>query len=321
MKASFRTHYCKPESLEIREIPLPEPQANEILVQVKASTINRTDLGVLTGKPYAIRAFAGLSKPKIPVTGTDFAGIVTKVGSAVSDLQPGDRVWGFDDNGAGTHGEYVAYPIQKAHSKIPDGVDFQTIVACGEAAHYAINFINKVGIRPGMSVLVNGGTGAIGSAAIQILNSMGAEVSAVCFEEDIEIVSKLGPDRVIGLEQVDFTKEKILYDFVFDAVGKSRFSLCRPILKPNGIYISSELGPGWENIGYAWRGFFSTGKKVIFPLPSDIPGSMDFIQRLVLDGKFQPLIDEKSFDLERVSEGFCYVATGKKKGNVILKIS
>ena len=319
MKASFREKYCPPSQIRLTEIPKPTPKSDEVLVRVMATTINRTDLGVSTGKPYAIRAFTGITSPKIQVTGTDFAGVIEATGSEVSDFKVGDCVWGFDDNGAGTHAEWVAFSTKKALIKMPDNRDFAFMAACAEAAHYAVNFINKVKLKPGMQVLVNGGTGAIGSAAIQILKAMEIEVTAVCFEKDVEVVKTLGPDRVIALEKNDFTKEDKVYDFVFDAVGKSRFPLCMQILKPNGIYISSELGPNWENLWLALAGKFSAGKKVIFPVPSDILASMKYILNLVEHGKFNPLMDPKTFSPEQIAEAFAYVASGKKTGNVILR--
>lgn len=320
MKAAVRYAYGPPESIQVAEIPTPEPKPDEVRVLVMATTVNRTDIGVLTGKPYLMRAFAGFPNPKIPVTGTDFAGVVDKVGEAVTGFSLGERVWGFADNGCGTHGEFVCFSTQKAILPIPEGVDFATIVACAEAAHYAINFLNKVTLEPGDHVLVNGGTGAIGSAAIQLLKSRGIQVTAVCHEIHVEKVRDLGADRVIALEKEDFTKEKIEYDFVFDAVGKSRFSLCKPILKPGGIYISSELGPNWENLTLAMTTPLFGDKKVIFPIPSNLLGSMKTIQDLLLQGKFKPLID-RTYTLDQTREAFVYVASGQKIGNVILDLS
>jgi NADPH:quinone reductase-like Zn-dependent oxidoreductase len=320
MKASLRYSYCPIESVEVVDIPIPEPKPKEVLVSIKATTVNRTDMGVLTGKPYAMRAFAGFPKPKIPVTGTDFAGVIQKVGTEVTEFKVGDRAWGFNDNGAGSHAEFFCFPVSNAILRIPDQIDFSEIVACAEAAHYAVNFINKVKLEPGMQVLVNGGTGAIGSAAIQILKSMGIEVTAVCFEKDFDKVKNLGPDRVIAIEKSDFTQEDKSYDFIFDAVGKSRFSVCKAILKPQGVYISSELGPNWENLWMAIGAPVLGKQKVIFPLPTAILESMKLVQQLLQDGKFKPLIDEKRFSLDQIREAFTYVASGKKIGNVILDI-
>lgn len=319
MKASVRYNYGPIESIQVLDIPIPEPKPNEIRIKVMATTVNRTDLGVLTGKPYLMRAFAGFPKPRFAVTGTDFAGVVDKVGEGVSNFKVGDRVWGFNDNGAGTHGEYACYPSKGAILSIPDGIDFYQIVACAEAAHYAYNFLNKVKLEPGNHVLVNGGTGAIGSAAIQLLKAKAIAVTAVCHEINVEKVKALGADRVIALEKVDFTKEKIEYDFVFDAVGKSRFSLCKPILKPKGIYISSELGPNWENLTLALTTPIFSDKKVVFPIPINILESMNYVQNLFLEGQFKPLMD-RTFSLDQAREAFAYVASEKKIGNVIMKM-
>jgi len=319
MKASIRYHYGPVESIQILDIPIPEPKPHEIRIKVMATTVNRTDLGVLTGKPYIMRAFAGFPRPTKPVTGTDFAGVVDKVGEGVTEFSIGDRVWGLQDNGAGSHGEFACISVKTAVMKIPDGVDFKEIVACAEAAHYAYNFLNKVKLEPGDHVLVNGGTGAIGSAAIQLLKVQGILVTAVCHENNVEKVKGLGADRVIALEKEDFTKENIQYKCVLDAVGKSRFSLCKPILKPGGIYISSELGPNWENLTLALTTPIFGGKKVIFPLPLDIQDSMNHIQGLLLKGQFNPLMD-RTFALDQAREAFAYVASEKKIGNVILEI-
>lgn len=320
MKAAVRYDYGSIDSIKVIDIPIPEPKLDEVRIKVMATTVNRTDLGVLTGKPYLMRAFAGFPKPRFPVIGTDFAGVVDKIGENVSGFSVGDRVWGFGDNGSATHAEFVCFSTRKAILTIPDGIDFPQIVACAEAAHYAVNFLNKVKLQTGDLVLVNGGTGAIGSAAIQLLKSREIQVTAVCHEVDVEKVKALGPDRVIALEKEDFTQEKIEYDFVFDAVGKSRFSLCKPILKPGGIYISSELGPNWENLTLAMTTPIFGQKKVVFPLPTDILSSMKTVQDLVIQEKFRPMID-RTYTLDQAKEAFTYVASGKKIGNVILKIA
>ena len=319
MLASVRQFYGSIDSIHLEQIPIPQAKSGEVRIRVMATTVNRTDLGVLTGKPYLMRAFAGFPRPRYAVTGTDFAGVVDQVGADVQDFRIGDRVWGFWDHGQGTHSEYACIPIRYPILKIPEGVSFAEIVACGEAAHYAHNFLNKVNLKKGDRVLVNGGTGGIGSAAIQLLKAREIHVTAVCNDADVERVRALGADRVIALENEDFTEEKVAYTFVFDAVGKSRFSRCKPILKPGGSYISSELGPNWENLTLAMSTRFLGGKKVVFPLPGPILESMKAIQALFLEGKFYPLID-RSYPLTHIKDAFHYVASGKKIGNVIVEI-
>ena len=317
MKASFREKYCYPSQIRLIEIPKPTPKADEVLVKVMTTTVNRTDLGVSTGKPYAIRAFTGITSPKIQVTGTDFAGVIEATGSEVSDFKVGDCVWGFDDNGAGTHAEWVAFSTKKALIKMPDNRDFAFMAACAEAAHYAVNFINKVKLKPGMQVLVNGGTGAIGSAAIQILKAMEIEVTAVCFERDVEVVKTLGPDRVIALEKNDFTKEDKAYDFVFDAVGKSSYFKCRKLLKPKGVYVSTEFGYLAQNVFLTLLTPLFGGKKVKFPIVTDSKSDIVFFKELIESGKYRAVIDRR-YLLSEIVEATKYVELKEKIGNVVI---
>ncbi len=320
MKASTRTTYGSPEVITIKEIEKPTPKANEILVRIHATTVNRTDCGALWGKPFVFRFFVGLFKPKYPITGTDFAGVVEAVGEKVRDFNVGDQVWGFDDNTLPSHAEYMAIDSKKPVIKIPNGFSFEQAAASAEAAHYAYNFLNKVKLKPGANVLVNGGTGGIGSAAIQFLKSMDIFVTAVCHSQYDDRVRALGPDRIIHYDKEDFTRDHEKYDFVFDAVGKSSFKPCTRILKEKGIYISSELGPGSENLYLPLLTSIKGGKKVIFPFPIDISKSLAYVADLAEKGKFKPLID-RTYTLDQIKEAFEYVNSGQKIGNVIIKIN
>lgn len=320
MKASTRTSYGPPDVITVKEVDRPTPKANEILVRVHATTVNRTDCGALWGKPFVFRFFIGLFKPRNSITGTDFAGVVEAVGQNVTSFNIGDRVWGFDDNTLPSHAEYMAIDTKKPILNIPDGFTFEQAAASAEAAHYAYNFLNKVKLAPGMKVLVNGGTGAIGSAAIQFLKSMDIFVTAVCHSLYNDCVQALGPDRIIHYDKEDFTQDYEKYDFVFDAVGKSSFKPCTKILKDNGIYISSELGPGAENLYLPLLTSIKGGKKVIFPLPIDISKSLAYVADLAEKGKFKPLID-RTYTLDEIKEAFTYVNSGQKIGNVVIKLN
>lgn len=318
MKAAFRDHYVSTDLVQVRSLPIPEPKPNEIQVKVVATTINRTDMAVVTGWPWIMRLFVGLPNPKSPVPGTDFVGTITDVGSDEKGFKIGDKVWGFIDNGCGSHAEYFCTSSYSNLRKIPDGIDWKTAVGSIEGVHYAYNFINKMTLHPGNNVLVIGGTGAIGSAAIQILKSMGVLVTAISLGH-IERVKELGADRVIDGSKGDWTQFVGQFDAVFDAVGKSRFKICRPLLKENGIYISSELGPNWENPFLAIKSGFVGKKKVKFPIPTNVQKSLEKIGQLILIGKFHPLID-KTVTLDEISQAYTYVHSGKKIGNVILEI-
>jgi NADPH:quinone reductase-like Zn-dependent oxidoreductase len=246
--------------------------------------------------------------------------VVQEVGKGVSKYAPGDRVFGFLDVGAGTQAQYFCYSVEKPLGMIPEGVDFTTAAASLEGAHYAINFINKVKLAPGQKVMLNGATGGIGSVALQILKSMGLTVTATCRQEHMEKIRALGADRVINYEKDDFTLDNEKYDFVFDSVGKSSFGKCRRILKPGGVYISSELGPRGENPFLALITPLLGGKRVIFPFPSNIQKSMDQMIRMLEKGQYTPLID-RVYPMEEAAEAYRYVLKGQKVGNVILDLS
>jgi len=302
------------------EIDKPTPKAEELLVKVVATTVNRTDWGILMGKPFIIRFFTGLRKPQRSIPGTDFAGTVEATGAGVTGFKKGDRVWGFDDNGLSSQAEYLTIPVGKPVSIIPAACTFEQAAASAEGAHYAYNFINKVKIRPAQKVLVNGATGAIGSAAVQFLKHYKAYVTAVCGTKNLKLVKSLGADRVIDYCREDFTQDEEKYDFVFDAVGKSTFFKCKRMLTKKGIYISSELGPYWENPFLALLTPALGGRQVKFPLPTNIKGSMAFIQSLIVQGQFRPVIDQ-IYPMEAIKAAYAYVGSGQKVGNVIVKVS
>lgn len=320
MKAAIRYQYVPPRLLSVGEVPQPQLGAREILVRVYATTVNRTDCAVLTGWPLAMRAFTGLSKPKLPITGTDFAGQVVGIGEEVNDFKIGDRVWGFDDKGLESHAQYLCIATSGNVIKMPENASYEVAVASAEAAHYALNFVNKLKVSPGQKALVNGGSGAIGSAAIQILHDLGVQVTAVCGTKNVERIQSLGAEKVIDFEKEDFTRQGGSYDFVFDAVGKSTFFKCKRLLKPGGIYLSSELGPWWQNLYLSLITPIFGGKKVIFPIPFDIKASLEYMKKLLEAGKFSPLID-RTYPLEKISEAFEYVGTGQKIGNVIINLA
>ncbi|MUP44916.1 NAD(P)-dependent alcohol dehydrogenase [Gramella sp. BOM4] len=319
MKAAVRSRYGLPEVLNIEETERPVVGDEEILVKVFVTTVNRTDCANLTGKPYVVRIFTGLTAPLNAIPGTDFAGEVIEIGKQVSGFKPGDRVFGFDDSGLSSMAEFTSVSVKKAIRLIPDGISFEQAVASAEGAHYAINFINKVKLHKGERALVNGGTGAIGSALIQLLKYYGLKVVATGPTEHLDKLTEIGADRNINYQKEDFTKDQGKFDYVFDSVGKSTFGDCKSLLVEDGIYISSELGPYSQNPFLAISTTFSEGKKVRFPLPQNTPASLELISRLLENGHFRPLID-RSFEMEDVRHAFSYVMTGQKIGNVLLKI-
>jgi NADPH:quinone reductase-like Zn-dependent oxidoreductase len=202
---------------------------------------------------------------------------------------------------------------------LPDTITYEQAAASLEGAHYAYNFINKVKLTRGQKALVNGATGAIGSSLVQLLHYSGVEVTAVCGTQNIDLIKSLGAHRVIDYTANDFTKDNQQYHFIFDAVGKSSFGKCKPLLLPGGTYISSELGPNWENIYLPLVTAVIGNKKVIFPVPLNIKRSIMFIKKLFEQGHFKAVIDRK-YPLEKIAEAYQYVVSGQKIGNVVITL-
>lgn len=319
MKAAVYKRYGGPEVVSVVDLPKPIPEENDILLKVYASTVNRTDCGFRSAEYFISRFFSGLFQPKMPVLGCEFAGEVEAVGSKVTRFKSGDRLFGFNDAHFGGHAEYLLINEKAPLGLIPEGMNYATAAALTEGAHYALCDINALKVRPGQKILVNGATGAIGSAAVQLLKYFGAEVTAVCSTSHVDKVRSLGADRVIDFKKEDFTVLAEKFDAVFDAVGKSSFGKCKPLLKPNGIYVSTELGKNSENVWRAILGKFTGGKRIIFPIPFTRQEDIDLILELAVAGKFKPLID-REYKLDEIVEAYRYVETGMKTGNVIIKI-
>lgn len=317
MKAILHLKYRSPDVLILKEIEKPTPKNHELLVKVYAATVNRTDCAILSAKPFIMRFFTGIFKPKIPIMGTDFAGEIEAVGNQATKFKTGDKVFGFDDMGLGSHAQYMTISEKNAISTIPDNTTYAQAAASIEGAHYAYNFINKVELKSGQKVLVNGATGAIGAAAVQILKYLGAIVTAVCEGKNTELVKSIGTDKVIDYTKMDFTKTNAKYHYVFDAVGKSSFLKCKPILEAGGVYISSELGFMSQNLFLPLFTSIFGKKKVKFPFPTNRNRSVLLIKKLLQEAKFKAVID-KTYPMEKIADAFRYVQSGKKIGNVII---
>ncbi|KFF60337.1 NADPH:quinone oxidoreductase [Cryobacterium sp. MLB-32] len=320
MKAAVYTRYGPPNVLRVVEAPKPVHRDDELLVQVYAATVNRTDCGFLRGEPRFVRLFSGLFTPNKRILGNEFAGRVEAVGTHVHSFAVGDRIFGYSGVNFGAQAEYLTVKESGLVALIPQGLTFEQAAPSTEGAHYALNHIRAAGIEAGHDVLVNGATGAIGSAAVQLLRHAGARVTAVCATANVELVRSLGADRVIDYTKEDFTRTSDLFDVVFDEVGKSSFGRCKPILKPQGIYLSSELGPRAENPVLALTTRFSRSTRVMFPIPRDRREDVIFLKHLMFEGKFTPIID-RTYPLTEIVEAYDYVETGMKVGNVVIRVA
>jgi len=325
MKAIVYTNYGPPDVLQLKEVATPVPKDNELFIKVKAATVNRTDCANLSAKPFIMRFSLGLLKPINSILGTEFSGIVEAVGKEVSSFKVGDKVFGFDDGVLSSYAEYLTISEDKGIGSMPEGLNFEQAACSIEGVHYAYNFINKVALKKGDKVMVNGASGGIGSATVQLLKYIGVEVTAVCATKNIELMKTLGARKVIDYTKEDFTKDNEKYECVFDSVGKSSFGKCKRLLKPGGVYISSELGWMIQNVFFSlYTAIFGSmpgksKKKVKFPYPPNIKRSVLYIKKLIEEGKYKSVID-RSYPLEQVADAFGYVSKGLKTGNVVITV-
>lgn len=324
MKIAENVRYGEASVIAIVDRPIPKIKSNEILVNVHYSSVNRTDMGFLWGKPAATRLFTGLLKPSYPALGCEFAGQVTQIGDTVSRFKVGDRVFGFDDarRGFGGHAEYKAIKESRMVTQMPKGVSFKDAAVSTEGAHYAQGFINKVTLGPGSHVFVHGATGGIGSAMVQLLVARGVTVTASSTTEHVPVVSKLGAIEVIDWQTDPLESHQGTYDHFFDAVGKSSFKVARPMIKPGGAYVSSELGKRGENV---WLSIINpiqrlfTKRNILFPVPSTNKKLLDEIALRLGTKEFKPLID-RTYAFSDIRLAYEYVETGQKLGNVVIQI-
>lgn len=320
MQAAVRSVYGPPEVVSLQDIPTPKPGKGEFLLRVHAATVNRTDCGFRSAEYFIVRLFAGLIHPRNRVLGCEFAGEVVEVGEGVTGVSVGQRLFGFNDTRFGAHAEYMILKEDDAFAVIPYGLSYTDAAPITEGAYYALTDLRAAKVVAGQSILINGGTGAIGSAAIQLAKVMGLEVTAVCGPNHVALVRSLGADTVLDYSTEDFTKLNTRFDVVFDAVGKSSWKKCKPLLKQRGVYVSTELGPYWQNPLLALFTPLTSKKRVLFPIPAITKETVQYLGELVARGEFRPLID-KYTHLEDIVDTYRYVERGVKVGNVVIRIS
>jgi NADPH:quinone reductase-like Zn-dependent oxidoreductase len=318
MRAAVHDRYGPAEVQRIEEVAQPIPADDEVLVRVHASTVTRTDIGVRSAKPVLIRLFFGLRRPKQRILGTELAGEIAAVGSAVTKFAVGDHVFGSTSSfQSGAHAEFIALKETGAIAHKPDGMTFEQAAAVTDGAVLALMCLEAAKVRKGQRLLIYGASGAIGTAGVQLAKYFEVDVTAVCGTRNLELVRSLGADRVLDYTKEDFTKNGQTYDVIFDAVGKHSFKRSKGSLKPDGIYVATD---GFRNFFlHVWTSVVG-GKRALFPIPPRYTQqNVLLLKKLIEEGKFRAVID-RSYPLEDVVAATRYVETQQKTGNVVLTI-
>jgi NADPH:quinone reductase-like Zn-dependent oxidoreductase len=328
MKAAIYTEYGSPDVLRIEEAKKPVPKDNEILIKIHAVSINFGDLlarnmkTVTPGKfsmPLPLwlltRIAFGFNKPRIKILGSEFAGEIEAVGKNVRRFKEGEQVFGYLGPSMGANAEYMCMRESKLVAVKPTNLSYEEAAAIPYGALTALNLLRKVKIRSGDKVLINGASGGIGSAAVQLAKYYGAEVTGVCGTPRLELVKSLGADHVIDYTKEDFTQNGETYNLIVDILGKRTFSRCQNALKPKGCYLlaSFKTGQLWQMMLTKMKG----DKRVLCALSTEGLNDLLFVKGLIEAGRIKSVID-RCFPLEAIAEAHRYVESGAKKGNVVI---
>ena len=316
MKAVVYERYGPPEVHKLKEIEKPIPKDNEILVKVHASAINSSDATLTRGKPFLGRLWQGFLKPKNTILGSDIAGQVEVVGKNVKHFKPGDEVFGdIGDIGFGGFAQYVAAP-EKAIVLKPTNLTFEEAAAVPQASVVALQGLRNHGqIQKGQKVLINGASAGIGTFAVQIAKSFGAEVTGVCSTKKIDLIRSIGADHVIDYTKEDFTKSGQLYDLIFDVHVSHSISEYKRALVPKGAYIACDFNPTSVFLGPLISLFGS--KKVKSYMAKLNTKDLIFIKELIEAGKIKPVIDRR-YSLDEVAKAIQYYEKKHSKGKIVI---
>lgn len=325
MLAIVHTQYGPPDELQLKEIPMPVPKDDEVLVKIHATTVTTSDCNIrnLTFVPKLYRLPArlelGYNKPKINILGIDLAGEIEAIGASVSRFKQGDRVFGTTEPDWGAHAQYICLPQDSVLTTVPDGVSWQEVATIPNMGNTALFYLRDLGnVQPGQQVLINGASGGIGTFAVQLAKHFGAEVTAVSSTKNLDLARSLGADKVIDYTKEDFTENQQAYDVIFDTVGKNSFSRCKKALRPGGIFLenSHELR---DYLHIFWTSLIGD-KKVKGGMSVPTVENMNFLMELLVAGRLKPVID-RTYPLEQTAEAFRYVEQGHKKGNVVITVA
>ena len=317
VRAVVHDRYGPPEVLHLEEVPRPEPQHDEIVVRVRATTVNRTDCAFRAATPFFSRVFSGMLRPKRRILGSEFAGDVAAVGAAVGEFQLGDHVFGINPWRFGAHAEFVTVRARGAVAHKPAAMPYEQAAAVCDGALLALNCLTSARLRKGQTILVYGASGSIGSAGVQLAKYFDAHITAVCNTRNFELARSLGAEEVIDHTLEDFTRNCKAYDVVFDAVGKLTFDQCKGSLQPGGIYLPTDR---LRNVALAMWTARVGDRKVVFRLPPKfLKQDVMLLKQLIESGRYRAVVD-RVYPIEEVVAATRYVETGQKVGNVVLSV-
>jgi NADPH:quinone reductase-like Zn-dependent oxidoreductase len=323
MKAIVYRCYGTPEVLKLEEIAKPTPADDRVLVKVRAASVNPLDWHYLQGKPYIMRASAGIGKPDSILMGADFAGTVEAVGKNVTRFKPGDEVFGDRD---GAFGEYVSVAEKGAMALKPSNMTMEQAAAVPIAGLTALQALRDKGkVQAGQKVLINGASGGVGTFAVQIAKTYGADVTGVCSTRNVEMVRSIGADHVIDYTKEDFTHGSARYDLIIDNVGNHTLSEYRHVLTPNGTLVivggpsdNSWLGP-LTTLASAYFVAPFVSQKMTFMLARANKDDLDVLRELMQAGKLTPVID-RHYALAETAQAISYLEQGHARGKVIIAV-
>ncbi len=317
MKAVRCTAYGNPEVLKLVEIPKPIPQSNELLIRIHATAVNSGDVRIRKADPWAVRLFFGFSKPRKAVLGGVFSGEVVEVGHAVRQFKVGDSVFGSTGMEFGAYAEFKAIKETATLALKPESLNHLEAATIPFGALTALDFIRKANIQAGQKVMIYGASGAVGSAAVQLALAFGAEVTAVCSGANMELMKKIGADKVINYQKENLSVNNEQYDVIYEAVNQLTFSESIEHLKKDGILILGAAG-----LAQMLRAGLAriSGRKVLTGVIKESADGMNFIKGLIDQGKYQVVLD-RIFTLDQIAEAHEYVDLGHKKGNVAVQVA
>ena len=322
MKAVVYERYGPPEVLQIQEVEKPIPKDNEVLIKIHATTVTSGDwrvrsLTVPFGFKLIMRVVFGVSRPKQPILGTELAGVIEAVGKDVSQFKIGDAVFAYSDAKMGCYAEYKCMPQDGAIALKPNNLLYEEAAALSFGGMTALDFFKRAKIQRGESVLINGASGAVGTAAVQLAKYFGTEVTGVCSATNLEMVKSLGASHVINYSKEDFTQNGKTYDIIVDTVGTAPFSHSKASLKKGGRLLMVLAGLP-EMLRAPWVSITSGKKAIAGPTATRVE-DLRFIAKLAEMGVFKPVIDRR-YPFEQMVEAHRYVDTGRKKGNVVITL-